>query len=86
MRFTGSARFKASSLSNLANNIAEGIHKIRYKYGNDNKKYKTCGIRYKNCECCLEYTNVKDVLVVYNCLFCNKNCQKYLRKLEKAIF
>ena len=53
----------ASSLSNLVNNLAEGIHKIKCKYGPDNEKSKTCGIKYKDCACCLEYTNNKDKLV-----------------------
>ena len=30
----------ASSLSNLVNNIAEGINKIKYKCGHDNETYK----------------------------------------------
>ena len=34
----------ASSLSNLANNLAEGIHKIKSKYRLDNKQCETCGI------------------------------------------
>ena len=37
-----------------------------------------CGIKYKDCECCigLENTNVKDNLIVYKCSYCNKNYQK----------
>ena len=49
----------ASSLSNLVNNLADGTHKIKCKYGYDNKKCETGGIKYKDCECCLEYTNVR---------------------------
>ena len=49
----------ASSLSNLVNNLAEGIHKIKYKYEHDNKKCQTCGTKCKGCECCLEYTSVE---------------------------
>ena len=30
-----SAKFIANSLSNLVNNLAEGIHKIKCKYGHD---------------------------------------------------
>ena len=37
----------ASSLSNLVNNLAEEIHKIKCKYGHDNKKRETCGIKYQ---------------------------------------
>ena len=39
-----SARFMASSLSNLVDNLAEGIHKIKFK----------------DCDCFLEYEGVKD--------------------------
>ena len=34
------ARFLASSLSNLLENLAEGIHKTKRKYGHDNKKIR----------------------------------------------
>ena len=33
LQFIDSTRFMASSLLNLVNNLAEGIHKIKYKYG-----------------------------------------------------
>ena len=39
-----SARFMASSLSNLVNNIFEGIHRIKRKYGHDDKICETCRI------------------------------------------
>ena len=45
--FTCYARFMASSLSNLVNNLSEGIHRIKCKYGHDDKKCETCGIKYK---------------------------------------
>ena len=51
----------ASSLSNLLDNLSEGIHKI--KCTNSNKCYN-------------EYTNFKDVLIEFKCLCCNKNYQK----------
>ena len=50
----------ANFFSNLVDNPAEGIHKIKCKQGHDNNKCETCGIKYKDCKCCLEYTNVKD--------------------------
>ena len=65
-----------SSLSNLLNNLAEGIHEIKCKYKHDDKKCKNCGIKFKYCECYLEYTNVIDRLIQYKCLCCNKNYQK----------
>ena len=40
----------ASSLLNLINNLAEQIHKIKWKYGHDDKKCETCGIKYKYCD------------------------------------
>ena len=44
LQFLDSARFIASSLSNLVNNLSEGIHKIKCKYGHDDKKCQTCRI------------------------------------------
>ena len=54
--------FMASSLSNLVNNLAERIQKNKCKYGHDNKKRETCKIKYKDCECCLEYTRVSNMI------------------------
>ena len=42
-----------SPLSNLINNLAEGIHKIKFKYKHD-KKCETCGIKNKDYKCFLE--------------------------------
>ena len=39
--FIDSARFMAKSLSNLFNNLSEGIHRIKWKFDHDNKKYET---------------------------------------------
>ena len=48
LQFIDSARFMASSLSNLADNLSEGTHRIRCT----------------NCnKCYLEYTNFKDDLI-----------------------
>ena len=35
VQFIDSATFMASSLSNLVNNLSEGIHKIKCKYGHN---------------------------------------------------
>ena len=35
LKFMESARFMASSLSNLVNNLSKGIHKIKCKYGHN---------------------------------------------------
>ena len=44
LQFIDSVRFMTSLLSNLANNLSEGIHGIKYKYGDDDKNLKreTC--------------------------------------------
>ena len=87
LQFVDSARFMASSLSNLANNLAEGIHKIKCKYGHTDKNYETCIIKYKDCYCFLEYTNVKDGLIEYKCLCCNSDYQKtFDENLKKQFF
>ena len=54
LQFMESTRFMASSLSNPVNNVAEGIHKIKYKYNHVDKKCETCGIKYKFFDCYLE--------------------------------
>ena len=71
----------ASSLSNLVNNLAEGIYKIKRKYGHAMiKKCESCGIKCTNCEFFFENINFKDSLIEYKCLCCNKNYQKGLMK------
>ena len=60
----GSARFTATSLSYLVDNLTEEIRKIKCK----------------ECDCFLEYESVKDNLIKYKCLSCNKN---YSNKLMK---
>ena len=57
----------ASSLSNLVNNFSERIHRIKCKFGHDDEKCETCGIKYKHCDCLPEYTNFKDDLIEYKC-------------------
>ena len=73
LQFIDSARLITISLSNLINNLSEGIHRIKCKYGHDDKKCGTCGIKFKYCEFCVEYINLKDDLIEYKCLCCNKN-------------
>ena len=46
-----------SSLSNLANNFSELVHKTKCKYRHDSKKCETCRIKYRYCDCFLEYMN-----------------------------
>ena len=76
-----------SSLSNLVNNLSEGIHRIKLKFGQDDKECETCGIKYTYCNCFLEYTNFKDDLIGYECLCCNKSDQwKFDEKLKEQYF
>ena len=57
IKFIDNARFMASSLSNLVDNLAERIHKTKCK----------------DCDFFFEYENVKDNLIKYKCLSCNKD-------------
>ena len=63
-----------TSLSNLADTLTEGIHKIKSK----------------DCYFFLEFEKAKDNLIKYKCLFCNKDYSKKideeLRKRFKNIF
>ena len=87
MQCIDSARFMASSLSNLVNNLSEGIHRTKCKLGHDHKKFETRGIKYNYCNCFLEYTNFQDDLIEYKCLCCNKNYQqKFDEKLKERFF
>ena len=84
MQFIDSARFIASSLSSLVNNLSEGIHRIKCKYEHDDKKCETFGMKYKYCDCFLEYTNFTDDLIEYRWLRCNENYQlKFDEKLKE---
>ena len=38
LQFIDSARYMTSSLSNLVNNFSEGFHRIKCKFGHDDKK------------------------------------------------
>ena len=74
-------------LSNLVNNFSEGIHRIKFKFEQDDKKCETCGIKNKYCHCFLGYTNFKDDLIEYKCLCFNKIFQrKFDEKLEERYF
>ena len=87
LQFIDSARFMATSLSNLANNLSKGIHKIKCKYRHDHKNCETCRIKYKYCNYFLEYMNFKNNLIEYKCLCCNNYYQqKFDQKLKKLFF
>ena len=68
LQFIDSARFMASLLSNLVNNLSERIHRIKCEFGHDDKKCETCEIKSKYCDYFLEYTNFKDDLIEYTFL------------------
>ena len=85
LQFIDSPRSMASSLSNLVNNISEGSHKIECKHGNYDKKCETCRIKYKYCNCFLEYTNFKDDLIRYKCSCWNK-CYQHNFEVKGTIF
>ena len=52
------------SLSNLVNNLSEGIHRIKCKCRHDNRKCELCRIKCKYCDCFVEYANITDDLIV----------------------
>ena len=52
IKLIDSARFMATSLPNLVDNLTEWIHKIKYE----------------DCDCFLEYESVKDNLMKYKSL------------------
>ena len=45
---------------NLVNNLSEGIHRIKSKFGHNDKKCVTCGIKYKHFDFFLQYTSFND--------------------------
>ena len=47
LQFIDSARFMASSLSNLANNLSDGVDRIKCKFENNDEKCETSRIKYK---------------------------------------
>ena len=70
IRFIDGASFMVNSLSDLADNLAEGIHKI---------KCKDCTIIFLNTT-----VSMADSLIKYKCLACNKNYSKKIdEKLKK---
>ena len=76
LQLIDSARFMASSLSNLVDNLSEWSYRSACKYGHDDKKCETCGARYKYCNCFLEYIYFKGDLIWQKCLYCNKSYEK----------
>ena len=72
----------ANSLSNVFNNLSEGILKIKYKCEHDDKK---CGIW----EWYMKYVtlfNFKEDLIEYKYICCNKNYQQKFDEKSKERF
>ena len=58
IKFADAARFMATSLSNLVDNVTEGIHKSKYQ----------------DSDCFLEYESVNmNNLIKYKCTYCSKD-------------
>ena len=70
IKFFDSARFMASSLSNLVDKLAEGIHKIKCKY----------------CYCFLEHESINGNLIKYKCLSYNDNYSNNIGEKIKKQF
>ena len=70
MKFIDTAKFMASSLSNLVDNLAEGIQKIECK----------------DCDCFREYESFSDDLRKHKCLSCNRDYSNKLDEKFKKRF
>ena len=59
LQFINSSKIYGKILWNLADNLSEGIHKIKCKFGHKDKKFETCRIKVglspskKNCFICV---------------------------------
>ena len=82
-RIIDSPRYIANSLSNLIDNLFEGIHIIKSKYEHGEKTCETFRIKYKYCYFFLEYSNFKVDLIEY---YRNKNSEtKFEKKVKRTI-
>ena len=70
IKFIDSETFMANLLSNLVDNLKEGIHKFK------------CS----DCNCFLEYGSAKDNLIKYKCLSCNKDYSSKIHEELKGQF
>ena len=60
IKLIDSARFMASSLSDLVDNLAEGVHKIKCKDCDCFLEYKSIKEKYKCLSCNKDYSNKLD--------------------------
>ena len=58
--FIDSAGFMVCSLSSLTDNLKEGLHKCKYN----------------DCKSSFEYMTIKDSLLTFKCVYCNKTYEK----------
>ena len=87
LRFIHRARFMTISLSNLVNNLSEGIHKIKCTFGLDGKKHKICKTSIEVSSCFLECISFEDDLIEYKCLYVvTKIINKSLMKSQRNYF
>ena len=65
----------ANSLPSLVKSLSEGIQRVKFKYRHDDRKCQTCRIKYRHYDCFFEYAKIKDDLIEYKFLICNRNFQ-----------
>ena len=78
LHFIDNGKFMVSSLSNLVNNISEGIHKIKCKYRHDDKNVKLAELNINIGTVFFfffffEFTNFRNDVIEHKCLCCIKN-------------
>ena len=81
LQFLDSARFMASWLLNLVDNLPEWNHTINWRHGHGDKKLNECNTKIMSVVL-LEYTNVEHNIIQYNCLHCKKKKQKKKNRLH----